>query len=210
MGRPSLLQKRGWRNICLCEWPHFLATSWTGAASPCGTSNEQPEPSVNTSAPCVQRYARRGDLSWAESNIRPPQPCVASLIPLPSSRKPRLASVYPHPHRTVRKPWASVSTSKAVLAAVLEMEPDNFGYEWLVCSSGWNYRWRRQPCWVRSSACSEGTGLEKKGFLAVLCPCGETTSKRSRASHFWASPQMLFEKGASCCQLWWWFSCCVY
>jgi len=52
---------------------------------------------------------------------------------------------------------------------------------------------RRQPCRVMSSAWSEGRGLEK-GFLAVLCPCGETTSKRSRASHFWASPQMLFEK----------------
>lgn len=90
MGRPSLLQKRGWRNISLCERPHFLATSWTGAASPCGTSKEQAEPSVNTPAPCVQRYARRGDLSWAESNIRPPQPCIASVIPLPSSRKPRL------------------------------------------------------------------------------------------------------------------------
>lgn len=43
----------------------------------------------------------------------------------------------------------------------------------------------------RHAARAEGW---KKGFLAVLCPCGETTSKRSRASHFWVSPQMLFEK----------------
>lgn len=90
IGRPSLLQKCKWRNTCLCEWPHFLATSWTGAAGPCRTSSKQPEPSINTPAPCVQRYARRGDLSWAESNIRPPLLCIASLIPVPSSRKPRL------------------------------------------------------------------------------------------------------------------------
>lgn len=34
----------------------------------------------------------------------------------------------------------------------------------------------------------------KNSVLAVLCPCGETTSKESRASHCWASPQMLFER----------------
>lgn len=89
----------------------------------------------------------------------PAMPCFphSSLL----FQETKAACVYPHPHRTVTKPWASVPTSKAALAAVLEMEPDNFGYEWLVCSWGWNYGWRR----VRSPACSEGTALEKRVSL---------------------------------------------
>lgn len=55
----------------------------------------------------------------------------------------KAACVYLHPPHTVKRPWASVSTSKVVLAAVLEMEPGNFGYEWLVCSYGWNSCWWR-------------------------------------------------------------------
>lgn len=126
---------------------------------------------------------------WPASNVRPPQPCIASLTPVPS--------LYLHPPHTVKKPWASVSTSKAVLAAALEMEPDNFGYEWLVCSYGWNYCWWRRFAGSLAEWCHlrvvRAEGWEKS-FLAVLCPCGETTSKRSRASHFWASPHTLFEK----------------
>lgn len=197
MGRPSILQKRGWRNICLCERPHFLATSWTGAASPCHTSSELPEPSVNTPALLCAKVCKKGrpQLSWIKHQTSSTMHCFPHSSPF--FQETKAASVYPHPHHTVKKPWASVSTSKAALAAVLEMEPDNFGYEWLVCSSGWNYRWRRRSAgslaeWGHWRA-ARAQGW-KKGFLAVLCPCGETTSKRSRASHFWVSPQMLFEK----------------
>lgn len=206
MGRPSLLQKRGWRNICLCERPHFLATSWRGAASPCCTSKEQPEPSENTPAPCVQRYARRGDLSWAESNIRPPQLCIASLIPLPSSRKPRLPLFI----RTL------ITQSKSPgLQFPLQRRCWLLCWRWsliILVMSGWYV----PPAGIPAGGAAPQAALPvsssegwKKGLLAVLCPCGETTSRRSRASHFRLSPQMPFEKVPGCCQLWWWFLCCV-
>lgn len=155
--------------------------------------------SKHTSSLCAKVCKKgRPQPSWITHQTSPAMHCFPHSSPL--FQETKAASVYPHPHHTVRKPWASVSTSKAVLAAALEMEPDNFGYEWLVCSSGWNYGWRR--CSAGSLA-SEVIGVQqgqragkkgKKGFLAVLCPCGETTAKRSHASNFWVSPQMPFEK----------------
>lgn len=197
IGGPFPLQERGRSNSCLCKWLHFLVTSWAEDASPCHTFSEQPEPLVNIPPPSVQRYASGGDRvpTWIKPQTSPATHGFSRSCPL--FQETKAASVYPHPPRTLKKPRGSVSTSKAVLAAALEMEPDNFGYGWLVCSYGWNYcRWRRftsslaEWCHLRAAR-AEGW---KKKFPALLCPCGETTSKKSRASHFWASPQMLFEK----------------
>lgn len=115
----------------------------------------------------AQRYADGRD--WVPRWIKC-QPCAASRTPspLPGVRDP---CVYPHCTYTVKKLWASVSTSKAALAAALEMEPDNFGYEWLVCSWGWNY------CWWRS--CTDG--VMSSAQTGRNLSCGRTTSKQSRA-----------------------------
>lgn len=114
-------------------------TSWAEAASPHHTSSKQPERFVNTPAPSARRCVGRGDgaLSGIKRQTYPAMLCFPRSCPL--FQETKAASVFPHPPHTVKKPWASVSTSKVVLAAALEMEHDNFGYKWLVCSYGW---WR--------------------------------------------------------------------
>lgn len=113
----------------------------------------------------VCKGMQQGETS-AELNQTSDLPSYA-LLPsfLSPFQETKAASVYPHPHHTVRKPWASVSTSKAALAAALEMEPDNFGYEWLVCSSGWNSGWRGCSAGSPASELIPGQRAGKKGSL---------------------------------------------
>lgn len=157
----------------------------------------------------MQRCVRRGGQAWAEWNIRPPWPRIASFF-----QELRLPCC-PHPPHTVKKPWAWVSTSKAVLAAVLEMEPDNFGYEWLVCSSGWNYCWGRRfagwchLCVARAESWKK-KNQTKKTFLGGALPLWwDHLEEIPCQSSLGFSTDALW-KGASCCQCWQWFLCCVY
>lgn len=89
--------------------------------------SEQPKPSANIPAlSCTEVCKQEGPS--AQMNQMPAVQCFPHSFPLPGARDP---CVYPHCTYTVKKLWALVSTSKAALAAALEMEPDNFG------TSGW-------------------------------------------------------------------------
>lgn len=159
--------------------------------------SEQPEPSANIPAlSCTEVCKQEGPS--AQMNQMPAVHCFPHSFPLPGARDP---CVYPRCTYTVKKLWASVSTSKAALAAALEMEPDNFGYEWLVCSWGWNY------CWWRS--CTDGLAgwchLHRQGETwAVAGPPLSGPVPGVPGS----STEVLW-KGASCCQVGWRFVCCV-
>lgn len=165
----SSLSHRRWQRL----WEHlqFLISSFREVASLHPECSERPEPSAVIPAPsCTEvRVSLTDRRDWVPRWIKC-QPCAASRTPspLPGARDP---CVYPHCTYTVKKLWASVSTSKAALAAALEMEPDNFGYEWLVCSWGWNY------CWWRS--CTDG--VMSSAQTGRNLSCGRTTSKQSRA-----------------------------
>lgn len=182
----------------------FLGHSLSRSCWSHQTSRKHPKPLVH-----MQRCVRRGDRAWAEWNIRPPRPRIASFF-----QELRLP-LRPHPPHTVKKPWAWVSTSKAVLAAVLEMEPDNFGYEWLVCSSGWNYCWgRRFAGWCHLRVARAESWKNKKTQKNVSSRCSALVVRPPRGAPVPVVAGLLHRSPLKRCQLLptvtVFFLCCVY